>query len=274
MFPELTEKTREGVTLLGDWRRPCGVSLAFSERMGGVSSAPYASLNLGAHVGDDLSAVEENRRRALRAMGLSEFEDRLIVPNQVHGDHICVIHSSDVSELTRVRDEVVQGCDAVVCVAPEVPVLMCFADCVPVILVAPHGFAVVHSGWRGSIARIAGKAARVLLSETASAPSDILAYVGPHIGPDDYEVSQELLDRFVAEFGERVKARTQGCYLSLAETVRAALEDEGIAPEQVIVSDMSTPRHTDKFYSYRAEAGTCGRHGALAALVTADKSMG
>lgn len=125
--------------------------------MGGVSSVPYASLNLGAHVGDDLGAVEENRRRVLTAMGLSEFEDNLIVPNQVHGDNVCVIHSSDDHELARVRDEVAQGCDAVVCVASDVPVLMCFADCVPVILVTPHGFAVIHSGWRGTMAKLREK---------------------------------------------------------------------------------------------------------------------
>lgn len=274
MFPKLTERTCEGVTLLGDWRRPCGVSLAFSERMGGVSAAPYASLNLGAHVGDDLGAVEENRRRALKAMDLSECASRLVVPNQVHGDHVCVIRSSEVDELARVKDEVAQGTDAVVCVASDVPVLMCFADCVPVILVAPHGFAVVHSGWRGSIARIAGKAVRTLLAETGTQASEVLAYIGPHIGGDDYEVSQELLDRFVAEFGPRVRTQAQGRYLSLSEAVRAALEDEGVAPQQVVICDMSTPQHTDKFYSYRAEAGRCGRHGALAALVGADNNIG
>lgn len=274
MFPELTERTCEGVTLLGDWRRPCGVSLAFSERMGGVSSVPYASLNLGAHVGDDLGAVEENRRRVLTAMGLSEFEDNLIVPNQVHGDNVCVIHSSESHELARVRDEVAQGCDAVVCVASDVPVLMCFADCVPVILVTPNGFAVIHSGWRGTMAKIAGKAARVLLSETASQPSEVLAYVGPHIGAEDYEVSKELLGRFVAEFGPRVRTHAQGNYLCLAEAIRSALEDEGITSDQILVSNLSTPSHTDKFYSYRAEAGTCGRHGAIAALVSPNGAMG
>lgn len=265
MRPELTERTRGGVTLLGDWRRPCGVTLAFTGRSGGVSRPPFEGLNLGSHVGDDAAAVAENRSRALSALGLGPWEGNLLVPNQVHGDHVCVVRDASAEALAAARAEAAAGADAVVCTAPGVPVLMCFADCVPVVLVVPGGFAVAHSGWRGAIARVSVAALRSLLAETGRDASEVLAYVGPHIGAADYEVSAELLGRFEAEFGPRVVAGEGR--LSLAEAVRCALEDGGVAPGQVVDAGVSTPRATDRFYSYRAEGGRCGRHGAVAAIV-------
>ena len=119
------------------------IAFGFTERTGGASTPPFASLNLGAHVGDDPQAVAENRRRVLRAVGASSCAENLLVPNQVHSDHVAVVRSSDPSVLEAARAEIADGSDAIVCTAPDVPVMLCFADCVPVILTAPGGFAVV-----------------------------------------------------------------------------------------------------------------------------------
>lgn len=265
MRPRLTERTAGGVTLLGDWRRPGGVAFAFTGRRGGVSRPPFESLNLGSHVGDDPAAVAENRSRALAALGMGPWEGNLVVPNQVHGSHVCVVRSADAAELARVRTEAAEGADAVVCVAAGVPALMCFADCVPVVLVAPGGYALAHSGWRGTIAGVAARALDALLAGTGADVSQTLAYIGPHIRGTDYEVSPELLERFVGEFGERVRAGEGR--LALAEGVRCALERAGMRPDQVAESDVSCPRATDGWFSYRAEGGRCGRHGAVAMLV-------
>ena len=135
-----------GVALVGSLEGP--VAFGFTERTGGVSKPPFASLNLGSHVGDAPEAVQENRRRVLAALGCEEALGRLIVPNQVHGDHVVTVSSSDAAALGEARAEATAGADAVVCTVPGVPVLLCFADCVPVIVVCPGGFAVVHSGWR------------------------------------------------------------------------------------------------------------------------------
>lgn len=148
----------DGVTLVEG--ATSDVRFAFTERTGGVSEDAYSSLNLGSHVGDDPFAVQENRRRALEAMGATECEHNLLVPNQVHGDHIVTVTSNGADDLEAVREQIAEGCDAIVCTAHDVPVLLCFADCVPVVLVAPGGFAVVHSGWKGTIARISAKRAR------------------------------------------------------------------------------------------------------------------
>lgn len=263
---EATRATRNGVTLVGATAH--GVTFGFTERTGGVSAVPYASLNLGSHVGDDPAAVEENRRRVLAALDVEELLLRLLVPNQVHGDHVACVRSPDPEALDELRRELASGTDAVVCVTPDVPVMLCFADCVPVILVCPGGFAVVHSGWKGTYARIAARAAGVLAREAGVSPRAIEAFIGPHIRGDEYEVSQELKDQFVAEFPVLAapSAGPHDRFLNLALAIRSALEEAGLAPEAVHDLGLSTLSSPERFFSYRGEAGRCGRHGAVAVM--------
>ena len=266
MAPSLTRRVRHGVALLGDWSRPGGVTFAFTERTGGVSLPPYASLNLGSHCGDDPAAVAENRARALDALGSGGIAGRLVEPRQVHGDHVTLVDDASPEALDRARAEARAGADAVVCTVPGVPVLLCFADCVPVVLAAPGAFAVVHSGWRGTYARISAKALRVLCEAAGCAPADVSVYIGPHIEGEDYEVSSELLDRFVAEFGTIVNVREMLRHLSLTNAIVSTLADAGVKPCQIVDARVSTASHVDRFFSYRAEGGTCGRHAAIAFL--------
>ena len=260
----LTRTDHKGVVL--NEARVGAVSLAFTERTGGVSEPPFRSLNLGAHVGDDPAAVAENRRRALAALGCADLADRLLVPNQVHGDAVARVRAGDAAELARVRKEIAAGADAIVCTAPRVPVLLNFADCVPVILACDTGFAVVHSGWKGTIAAIAGKAARVLAETAGVSTGDLVAFVGPHITADAYEVSDELIGRFHARFGAVVPPEGATRLLDLGGCIRAALEEAGVSAARIVDPDLSTVRENDRFFSYRAEHGRCGRHGALAVL--------
>ena len=223
----------DGVTLVEG--ATSDVRFAFTERAGGVSEDAYSSLNLGSHVGDDPFAVQENRRRALEAMGAAECEHNLLVPNQVHGDHIVAVTSNGADDLEDVREQIAEGCDAIVCTAHNVPVLLCFADCVPVVLVAPGGFAVVHSGWKGTIARISAK------------------------------VSQELMDRFAAEFSCIDASASR--MLDLSAAIREALVDVGVDADNIVDTQLSTVRQNDRFYSYRNEDGTCGRHAAIGVML-------
>ncbi len=282
---QLTRQSSHGVSLLVGEGCPQGISFAFTERAGGVSDPPFASLNVGSAVGDGEDAVQENRRRALSALGVdARYHANLIVPNQVHGTNVCVVRKNTPSALDALRQEIRAGCDAVVCGVPGVPVMLCFADCVPVVLVAPRAFAVIHSGWRGTRARIAARALDVLCREAAVAPVDVMCAIGPHIAGSSYEVSDELLEQFVDAFGEGVRyvegaQRSQDAArpshkrpshqppshkLDLAEAVRIALQDAGMPRTQITTSDISTTEHIDRFYSYRAERGCCGRFAAMA----------
>lgn len=240
------------------------VAFVFTERTGGVSQAPYASLNLGTHVGDDPAAVAENRRRVLAALGCEEDLLRLLVPNQVHGSKIVTLASAEEDELARVRQEIEAGCDGIVCAAPHVPVMLCFADCVPVVLTGAAGFAVAHSGWKGTYARIAAKAAAALARATGESPAGFHAYIGPHICADEYEVSEELMQKFADEFGPL------GTYgprlLDLGRAIRMALVEAGVPEESISDPQLSTIKQNDRYFSYRAENGRTGRHAAVAVL--------
>ena len=234
--------------------------LLFTTRGGGVSEPPYDTLNLGDHVNDDLAAVEENRRSLMEAMGVDAADQaRLIVPNQVHGDKVVTV-GEDVDAAHFAARE---GTDGIVCSRAGVPVLLCFADCVPVIIVAPSGaYAVLHAGWRGALAGIPGKGLAALAKAAACEPQDCNAYVGPHIGSCCYETSQEILDSFTQRYGAACDAGARKLDLSFA--VEASLLGAGASKRRIVVAEECTSCNNELFYSYRADGGVTGRHGAFA----------
>ena len=249
--PALKRYASHGVTLIGDPNAPFGVTLAFTERTGGVSLSPFESLNLGDATGDDAQA--------------GEWADRHVSARQVHGDEVVTIGRGNEC-LERARVLAASGADAFVCLERQVPVLICVADCVPVVLVAPYrdrgAFAVIHSGWKGTLARIAGKALNVLLEATGADASEVLAYVGPHIGVDDYEVSADLAGQFRVAFGDTVIQGERN--VDLGEAIVLTLGEAGIPREHLALVGESSAAHTDRFYSYRAAGGATGRRGAIA----------
>ena len=235
----------------------CGVRVAFTETGGGVSRGDYEGLNLASHVGDVDACVKRNRQLALSALGFAGPVEAILNPHQVHGDEVFVVR--DASDDT---SPILEGCDAICCTAPDIPVLLCYADCVPVIIVAPDGsFTVVHSGWKGSIVAIAGKAVRTLAAESGCDPQTMNAYIGPHIRACCYQTSPEIMERFRERVGTEVD-KGDG-YLSLSCAVRCALFEAGIMETRVAELTCCTAE-SDRFYSYRASDGRCGRHGALA----------
>lgn len=235
----------------------CGTRIAFTNRHGGVSEGPYASLNLGDHVEDDLSAVERNRRIVLDAFSQGRPAKTLIVPKQVHGSDIVV-----VDDVERARQAARAGADGVVCASDDVAVLLCFADCVPVIAVAPDGaFTVAHAGWRGAIAGIPQLAVEALARLSGCETAECNAYIGPHIGACCYEVSDELLQRFVETFGPACAVDGK---LDLSAAVAQSLRCAGVAGERIADAGICTSCNVGDYYSYRAEGGVCGRHGAYA----------
>lgn len=240
----------------------CGLVAAFTGRGGGVSSAPYASLNLGDHVGDDPAAVAANRRLLMEAAGVCPQDYAALVnPNQVHGSLVVELGE----DLAASRAQARAGADGVVCTRAGVPVLLCFADCVPVIAAAPGGaFAVLHAGWRGAVAGIPGAGLQALARAAGCQPQECNLYIGPHIGPCCYETSQEVLERFTAAFGPQVDAGNR--HLDLGAAVRASLLQAGAAQQRIVHAGCCTSCRNGEFFSYRADGGTTGRHGALCYL--------
>lgn len=263
--PRLALRDEAGLSLLTDEAliAACGVRVAFSSRHGGVSAGEYASLNLGAHVGDEPDAVHENRRRLVRALGGGDIP--IVVPNQVHKTDLLVVRDNAPETIRELRDQAAGGADGVVVAASQVAALLCFADCVPVIIVSPTGnFAVAHAGWRGALARISSKAACALeeLDNGAARASDYNAYIGPCIRAECFECGADVHDAFAAEFG---RARTPDfSHVDLPAVVAGDLADAGLSSERICDAGVCTVCHADDWFSYRASGGACGRHGAVA----------
>jgi YfiH family protein len=245
-----------------------GVLVAFSERSGGVSGAPFETLNLAGHVGDRPADVDENRDRLLDAIGIAHARERLVTSEQVHGSSIVVVEDRDAGRGARVGEgaSAVASTDALLTSVRETPLMMFFADCVPVVLVAPGpAVAVVHAGWRGALASLPGMTARQLARKAGCDPVELSAYIGPHIGACHYPVSCEIMSHFVNTFGTFARAESGG--LDLDRAVTCSLIDAGVAQCRIAALGVCTAEATDRFFSYRAESGSTGRHCALVCIL-------
>ena len=246
-----------------------GVFIGFTERGGGVSEPPYGSLNLASHVGDDPRCVDENRRLLLDAVGLTMSRERLTMAEQVHGDHVesVDLRNAGAGAFAASGLPPIPATDALLTQTPGLPLMLCFADCVPVILVGPGPtVAVVHAGWRGALAELPGKAATIVAGATGGSTAEVFAYIGPHIAACHYETSCEIMSQFVNSFGTFARAESGG--LDLDAVVTASLDRAGVNPCNIARLGSCTAETTDRFFSYRAEGGITGRHSALACILS------
>lgn len=255
--------------------RTTGVRIAFTGRAGGVSKPPYDALNLGSHVGDDRAVVDANRAMVLEAMGVPAA--KLVVPNQVHGTNGVQIASCDQESISRAAAQAAEGADYLTVEAADVAAMLCFADCVPVIVVSPTGrFAVAHAGWRGAVARIASMAVFSLVQLDqqdlgADAACRYNAYIGPHIRSECFECGAEVIQAFRHEFGEAAIA--DSCHVDLSAAVSFDLQSAGMRLDRIADAGICTRCRSEEFYSYRASGGTCGRHAAVAVRASRAREM-
>ena len=262
--PRLEQDLLGAIPVLTDnaLARTLGVRVAFTGREGGVSDGCYGALNLGNHVNDDPAAVAENVARTARALGADPTE--VLVANQVHGTRIVAVRDSGPAALQTARAEAAAGADGFLVTVPGALALLCFADCTPVILVSPFGsFAVAHAGWRGCVGGIASAAARALAEADQVSPAALNVYIGPHIGPCCFEVGDEVAVRFRDAFGPAC-VEGDGHHVSMAAAIAADLASAGIDGRRIASAGVCTQCHPDRYFSYRASGGVCGRHGALA----------
>lgn len=224
----------------------------FTTRDGGVSPAPWDSLNLGGLVGDEPDRVAENWRRLAAETGL-----RFARVRQVHGARVVPAAGEGAP-----REEA----DGVTSTEPGVAACISVADCVPVLLADPTTGAVaaVHAGWRWTIARAAAEGVRALAGLHGAARG-VRAVVGPSIGPCCYEVSPELAQRFEAEIGPVVRRGSGGPHLDLWESNRRVLLAAGVDAECIEVMKVCTSCDSGRFFSHRRDRGRTGRQVAFIA---------
>ena len=177
-----------------------GADAAVTARDGGVSSGPYATLNLSLSVGDDPAHVLENRRRLAAALGANQGD--FVFARQVHGAGVRIVGPADRGSGAFTLDDAVPDTDALVTTSPDVVLAMLTADCVPIVLHDPVAgvLACVHAGWRGTVAQVPAAAVAAMQS-LGSRPSDILAGVGPAVAPSRYQVGPDVHQAVTRSFG-------------------------------------------------------------------------
>jgi YfiH family protein len=256
MSPELAWRERDGISWLA-WEA-AGVRAAFPARTGGVSAPPFDSLNLGLSVQDRAEDVLENRRRLCAAVGLSQ--ERLVVPGQIHGTALAWVDGGEAGRGAYDSETVVADHDGLLTRTVGLGLVVSYADCVPVVIVARGAegtvLATVHAGWRGMLAGIVGKAARALARGGAR---PVAAVVGPSIGPCCFTVDDGLRRRFAARFPGSAGDAT----VDLWRCARADLEAGGLPAGSVSVAGLCTASDA-RFFSHRRDRGVTGRHLAIA----------
>lgn len=230
-------------------------------RLGGASPPPHDSLNLGFRTADDPSCVLANRQLLSDALGIQL--DRFTVTKQVHGDRIEIIGEGQAGLGARDYESGMDETDALMTNVPGICVMVLVADCVPILLFDPAHMVVaaVHSGWKGTVARIGAKAVRLMAERFGSRASDIIAGIGPSIGPCCYEVGHEVESAFGpdAPLGHR-KANGRA-HLDLWEANRRILLESGVPDAKIEIARLCTRCNADLFFSERHHPGT-GRFGA------------
>lgn len=237
-----------------------GIIHAISTRHGGVSPAPFQTLNLSHTVGDNAANVSTNITHLHATLALDA--SATVSASQAQADGIAIAGA-------RHRGTHVAGVDALLTNEPGVPLLLRYADCVPILLFDPvhRAIGVVHAGWRGTVMNIAGKAARAMFGTFGTRPRHLIACIGPSIGPCCYRVGDEVIARVRAALKQAdslLIVRDGSTHFDLWQANTLQLRALGV--EQIEMANLCTAHRTDEFYSWRAERGNTGRFGAIVAI--------
>jgi YfiH family protein len=239
---------------------PAGASIraCFTTRAGGVSTGPWAGLNLGSTTGDDRAAVRANRRLLCDALELDH--ERATLGYQVHGPYVRRIDApSRPGRFAGALSGWPAG-DGLATARPGIGLVVLGADCLPVLMWRTDRaeVAAVHAGRRGLVAGVLAAAVAEL-----GDPGHTRVAIGPGVGPCCYPVDSGVRERFADTFGP---ATVVGKALDLVAAARAALVAAGIVPHGVEVFGDCTSCATERFYSYRRDGATTGRHAGVIAV--------
>ena len=257
------------------------VKHGFSTRMGGVSEGFLSTLNLGFGRGESDENVFENLRRIAESIGFDH--KRIVTTNQTHTTNIRVVTEDDAGKgIVIPRDY--SDIDGLITNVPELPLMTFYADCVPLYFLDPvrRAIGLSHSGWRGTVGKIGAKTIRLMEESYGSAPSDVIACIGPSICVDCYEVSSDVAEEFISAFeipqnnipeyipgiktpGTILYRKEGGKYqLNLWEACKKGLLEAGAKPGNIHITDICTSCNSALLYSHRASHG---KRGSLAAFM-------
>lgn len=238
------------------------VKHGFSTRIGGVSSAPYDTLNMGIGSDDVLENVVENRKRFAEAVGVDV--NRLVVPYQVHSNTVRVVGESDAGSGALKRGTAIPETDALITNVPNLPLALHFADCVSIFLLDPEHKAIglVHAGWRGTASKIVLNAIEAMQREYNTDPKSLLAAIGPAINRMCYEIGEDAAKELFKAFPHDERVLKPFSLTKWHADLKIAnlqlLKTAGIEEPNIAVSEECTCCNREEFFSYRRD-GESGR---------------
>ncbi|REE92969.1 hypothetical protein A8990_10253 [Paenibacillus taihuensis] len=254
--------------ILSNWTNQFeGLTAGFTGRSGGVSTAPWGSLNCGLHVGDADEHVIRNRELIAETLGWP-FE-AWTCAEQIHGSHVHVVREEDRGKGKESRSSALQDTDALITDQKNVLLTSFYADCVPLYFYDPvrEVVALAHAGWKGTVLEIARKTTQTMTSNFGCDPATIRGAIGPSIDICCYEVDDVVLDRVKPiiqalnlDESALVHPTTAGkARINLKELNRQIMIKAGILPSHIECSEWCTGCSTTHFYSHRMEGGATGR---------------
>ncbi|MFA5972472.1 MAG: peptidoglycan editing factor PgeF [Lentimicrobiaceae bacterium] len=244
-------------------------------RSGGVSLPPYNSLNLGLHTDDNPDHVLTNRKLLAIETGIAE--DKFLYASQVHSGDVKIIDKTAVENGVLLSNP---RTDATITGLTGICLMVMVADCVPLLLFDPvkRVSAVIHAGWRGTVHKITSNTIRAMAKHFGTDPADILAGIGPSIGPCCYEVGEDVKDFVAQSFGTTKgylvqKDPSSKPHFDLWYANHKQLTDNGVKPENIEMSELCTRCHSDIFFSSRASGGVTGRFTAGICMLPFEKQL-
>lgn len=263
----IEEKVKEGVPFLSYpiLENTGIVSHGFSTRLGGVSEGGYSSMNLSLSRGDNPEAVEENTKRIARAIGVEK--EKMVYTQQTHTTNVAVVSGKDAGSTLKETDGLVTN-------SPGICLVTFYADCVPLYFVDPvrRAIGLSHSGWRGTVGKMAAATVEKMKECFGTRPEDIIAAVGPSICQDCYEVSEDVTSRFKEAFREEdwkdlfYKKENGKFQLDLWKANEINLREAGVLPEHIAVTNVCTCCNPKILFSHRVQGWNRGNLCAFLAL--------
>ncbi len=241
---------------------------AFTARTGGVSRTPFNNLNLSYNVGDEESHVAENRKIILDSLNIDYRT--VVTAQQVHKDKIALVRKEDKGKAFKYSKGIAKT-DALITDIPGVPLLMCYADCVPIFIFDPvkKAIALIHSGRKGTELELTLKTLFKMKKIFETNPRSCLAAIFPSIGPCCYNIKEEnKIDDYwlngVKYNGEPISPQNKsGRSLDLRKANYGQLIKGGVEKKNIFINEICTADHPELFFSYRRDKGNTGRMAAI-----------
>ena len=239
------------------------INHGFSTRLGGTSKGIFSTMNLSFARGDDKKCVSQNFELIADAIGTKP--QNMVYAMQTHTTNVLKVGKNECG-MGVLRERDFSNIDGLITNEPGVCLVTSYADCVPLYFVdvVKKCIGLSHSGWRGTVGKIGIQTVKLMVDSFGSNPQDIIAFVGPSICSDCYEVSQDVADEFLNAYSKEqinhilFSKSNKKFQLNLHQANQYNLLDAGLKPENIFVTDICTCCNPNLLYSHRASKGERG----------------